>query len=178
MSGNELPKIIDKSQADIDAAISAIKSSDLPSGTKDFAISCIKLAIWLPKAILEQKIRLSNLRKLIFGRGKNNCSRSNTGGAKPPAENPEPEPSLSDVEALREPPFEEPATTNCAKAPGHGRLPHTTYTNTVEHTLAISDLKPGDLCPEHCGGRLYHYEPGVLVRIKGQNLAAVHKYWV
>ena len=50
MSGNELPKVIDKSQADIDAAIAAIKASDMSSGTKDFAISCIKLAIWLPKA--------------------------------------------------------------------------------------------------------------------------------
>jgi hypothetical protein len=34
MSGNELPKVIDKSQADIDAAIAAIKASDIPNGTK------------------------------------------------------------------------------------------------------------------------------------------------
>lgn len=65
MSGNELPKVIDKSQADIDAAIETIKASDIPAGTKDFAISCIKLAVWLPKALLEHKIKLSNLRKLI-----------------------------------------------------------------------------------------------------------------
>ena len=70
MSGKELPKVIDKSQADIDAAIAAIQSTDLPSTTKEFAISCIKLAVWLPKALLEQKIKLSNLRKLIFGQGK------------------------------------------------------------------------------------------------------------
>src|SRR5579872_1083043 len=68
--GNELPKVIDKSQADIDAAIAAIKASDIENGTKDFAISCIKLAVWLPKALLEHKIKLSNLRKLIFGLGK------------------------------------------------------------------------------------------------------------
>jgi hypothetical protein len=66
MSGNELPKVIDKSQADIDA----IKASDIPNGTKEFAISCIKLAVWLPKALLEHKIKLSNLRKLIFGLGR------------------------------------------------------------------------------------------------------------
>src|ERR1700722_13029256 len=70
--GDELPKVIDKSQADIDAAINAIKTCDLPSGAKDFAISCIRLAVWLPKALLEHKIKLSNLRKLIFGHGRRN----------------------------------------------------------------------------------------------------------
>ncbi len=66
MSGNELPKVIHKSQADIDAAIDAIKSSNFPTGTKKFAISCIKLAVWLTKTLLEHKIKLSNLRKLIL----------------------------------------------------------------------------------------------------------------
>ncbi|HSW75891.1 MAG TPA: hypothetical protein VLG50_02525 [Candidatus Saccharimonadales bacterium] len=47
-SGKELPKVIDKSQADIDTAIAAIKASDIPDGIKDFAISCIRLAVWLP----------------------------------------------------------------------------------------------------------------------------------
>ena len=60
MSGNELPKIVDKSQADIDAALAAIRSSDMSNATKDFAISCIRLAVWLPKALLEHKIKLSN----------------------------------------------------------------------------------------------------------------------
>ena len=76
MSGNELPKVIDKSQADIDAAIDAIKDSDIPNGTKDFAISCIRLAVWLPKALFEHKIKLSNLRKLIFGFGRRNKKTS------------------------------------------------------------------------------------------------------
>ncbi len=43
----KLPKVVDKSQADIDAAIAAIKISNIPSSTKEFAISCIKLAVWL-----------------------------------------------------------------------------------------------------------------------------------
>lgn len=70
MSGNDLPKIIDKSPADIDAAIAAIEESNMEKSTKDFAVSCIRLAVWLPKALLEYKIKLSNLRKLIFGQGK------------------------------------------------------------------------------------------------------------
>jgi hypothetical protein len=42
--GNELPKVIDKSQSNIDAAIFGITDSEMESGNKDFAISCIKLA--------------------------------------------------------------------------------------------------------------------------------------
>lgn len=181
MSGNELPKVIDKSQDDIDAAINAIAASDMPPGTKDFAISCIKLAVWLPKALLEQKIRLSNLRKLIFGRGKSHRSKKNKNDNHPDTEKPEPElPNAEYSEKTDEPPSsDEPLSMDDnTQSRGHGRLAHTAYTNTIEHTLTISDFNAGDLCPEQCGGRLYRYEPGVLVRVKGQNLAAVHKYWV
>lgn len=57
----------------------------------------------------------------------------------------------------------------------NGRLPHSGYTNTIEYQLNCN-LKPGDFCPAQCGGKLYHVEPGIIVRVKGQNLAAVHKY--
>jgi hypothetical protein len=180
MTGKELPKIIDKSQADIDAAINAIQSSDLSLATKDFAISCIRLAVWLPKALLEQKIKLSNLRKLIFGQGRRNRPKPDKGGDKPSAEKAEPEPYANNIETTPTEPaaIESSAPANCAKRQGHGRLPHSAYTNAIEHSLTIADFNVGDLCPENCGGKLYRYEPGVLVRVKGQNLAAVHKYWV
>jgi transposase len=29
-----------------------------------------------------------------------------------------------------------------------------------------------------CGGKLYYIEPGIIVRVKGQSLVAVHKYWI
>jgi len=78
---DELPKVVDKSQTDIDAAIAAINTSTIDGGSKDFAISCIKLAVWLPRALLEHKISLSNLRKLIFGLGSRN--KKKTKNAKP-----------------------------------------------------------------------------------------------
>src|SRR3990167_9469483 len=98
MSGKELPKVIDKSQADIDAAINAIQSSDISPATKDFAISCIRLAVWLPRALLEQKIKLSNLRKLIFGQGKRNRSKPDKNVDKPSSEKAEPEPPANNIE--------------------------------------------------------------------------------
>ena len=181
MSGNELPKVIDKSQADIDAAIAAIKASDMSSSTKDFAISCIKLAIWLPKALLEHKIKLSNLRKLIFGfarRSKNKKSPKNDESAADEKgdEKSEDSAATNSAESPNEP-VSIADITNQLPKPGHGRLPHSVYTNTIEHRLSCH-LKSGDDCPTQCSGKLYSVEPGVIVRVKGQNLAVVHKYWV
>lgn len=179
MSGNELPKIVDKSQADIDAAIAAIKSSDMSNATKDFAISCIRLAVWLPKALLEHKIKLSNLRKLIFGFGNRNKKASKKDASHPNAEDSVKNNAsdMSNETQINEEDVTAPATTNQLSAPGHGRLPHSAYHNTIEHHVECN-LKLGDLCPTQCGGKLYRVEPGILVRVKGQNLAAIHKYWI
>lgn len=76
MSGKELPKIVDKSPAEIEAAIATIESSNLLPDIKDFAISCVRLAIWLPNALLSHQITISNLRKLVFGQGNNKNHRN------------------------------------------------------------------------------------------------------
>lgn len=177
---NELPKIIDKSQADIDAAIAAIKASEIEGDTKDFAISCIKLAVWLPNALLEYKIKLSNLRKILFGLGKKNKNKSNDTEQSNSSVNTE---HNNDSDTPGNSELVETATskTNSEIAKsrsGHGRLPHSAYINAIEHQLTTDEYKTGDPCPLFCSGKLYSIDPGIIVRVKGQNLAAVHKYWV
>lgn len=179
--GSELPKVVDKSQADIDAAIAAIQSSNLPSATKEFAIACIRLAVWLPKALLEHKITLALLRKLIFGFSEEASKKNKKQNDAETSNQPDPKKTNGDVNTPdnNEPAkAETPKKTNQAPAPGHGRLPHTAYTNTINHQLTIANLTAGDHCPTQCGGKLYSISPGVIVRVKGQNLAAVHKYQV
>lgn len=165
MDSNELPKVIEKSQADIDAAVAAIKASDIPSGIKKFAISCIRLAVWLPKALLEHKIKLSNLRKLIFGFGRRNKKSSKNDNTQANAKD-ELENNNTDTTSAGAKMNEEngsiPDTTNPLRKPGHGRLPHSAYTNTVEHHPNCNS-KPGDFCPAQCGGKLYNAEPGIIV---------------
>jgi hypothetical protein len=147
------------------------------SRTKEFAISCIRLAVWLPKALIEHKIKLSNLRKLIFGFRRKNKNKSTNDVERPDVKDEENnnEDALIETESVE---TEAPATTNQVSAPGHGRLPHSAYNNTVEHLLLIAAFKAGDTCPMMCGGKLYSIEPGVLVRIRGQNLAVVDKDWI
>ncbi len=127
---------------------------------------------------MSHKITLANIRKLVFGQGGKNHRRSK----RPKNDNNQPQKEKSseasgdqntDVDSPSD--FIEPEP---AKKPGHGRLAHSAYKNTIEHHILIPDLKAGDPCPMHCGGNLYSPKPGVIVRVKGQNLAAVHKYWI
>src|SRR3990167_10466519 len=128
-------------------------------------------------AINLHQIKLSNLRKLIFGFGRKNKNKSTNDAEKPDTKDEanNNEDALIETESVE---AEAPATTNQVSAPGHGRLPHSAYNNTVEHRLLIAEFKAGDTCPLMCGGRLYGIEPGVLVRVRGQNLAVVDKYWI
>ncbi|CDZ76806.1 Transposase [Legionella massiliensis] len=96
----ELPIIIEKSQEEVEQIVALVHSSNLPERTKPFVIGCINLASWIPKALVEHKVTISNLKRLIFGKG-----------AK---------------------------TTR----------------------------------------KLYRIPPGILVNIKGHNLASVNKYWI
>jgi len=65
----ELPIVIEKSQEEIEQSIALVRSSNLPEGTKTFVIGCINLASWIPRALIEHKITVSNLKRLIFGKG-------------------------------------------------------------------------------------------------------------
>ena len=72
--GKDLPKVIEKSQEEIEEIITLV-SSNLPEGLKPFVNGCIHLASWIPKALVEHKITISNLKRLIFGKGNKTTQR-------------------------------------------------------------------------------------------------------
>ena len=52
------------------------------------------------------------------------------------------------------------------KARGHGRNGAAAYSGAQKVPVPHASLKPGDACPDGCGGKVYpQREPGVLVRI-------------
>jgi len=62
-------------------------------------------------------------------------------------------------------------------APGHGRNAAAAYRGAEKIPVPHASLKPGDVCPHGCGGKVYpQREPGVLVRIKGQPPLAAAVY--
>jgi transposase len=60
---------------------------------------------------------------------------------------------------------------------GHGRNAARAYRGAEKIQVPHESLKPGDACPDGCGGKVYlQREPGVLVRIKGQPPLAAAVY--
>src|SRR5262249_42058595 len=136
---------------------------------------------WLPNALLSHQITISNLRKLVFGQSTNENHRNKK--PKNDKENPVKDNlSTSGIENASDDnqPVNNEKTKNehALKARGHGRLPHSAYKNTIEHQVFVTNLKSSNPCPSQCGGNLYSIDPGIIIRVKGQNLAAIHKYWI
>lgn len=165
----ELPMVVEKSQEEIEQIVALVRSSNLPEGTKPFVIGCINLASWIPRALVEHKITVSNLKRLIFGKGDKTAKKHDPSSKAERNTTDQDDPALlaSNDES------HEPKETK-----GHGRLAHTAYINATEHTIELETLSAGYLCPRSCGGKLYPINPGIIVNIKGQNLASVNKYWV
>lgn len=160
----ELPIVIEKSSDEVEQIVALVRASNLPEGTKPFVIGCTHLASWIPRALVEHKITVSNLKRLIFGKG-DKATKQYDKSSKAEQNNTAPEePALSASNDENHEPKE---------PKGHGRLLHTAYINASEHTIALESLSAGHPCPLDCGGRLYSINPGILINIKGQNLASV-----
>ena len=72
---------------------------------------------------------------------------------------------------------ESPSKKPKGTAAGHGRNSAAAYSGAQKVKVPHASLKPGDACPDGCGGKVYRQrEPGVLVRIKGQAPLAATVY--
>src|SRR6185312_11932748 len=65
----DLPMVTEKSQEEIERITELVSASNLPEDIKPFVIGCINLACWIPRALVEHKITVSNLKRLVFGKG-------------------------------------------------------------------------------------------------------------
>lgn len=139
---DELPAVVDKSSEEINKAIAAIEACDLPAETRSFAISCIRLAVWLPRAFAEHKITLSNLRELIFGSGRKNKKSKRDGdkGSEAEGDTKKSTDSQDDSSASEAANDETAQAIDKTSAPGHGRIPHTACENATEHHLSIGTV--------------------------------------
>ncbi len=187
----DIPKIEEKSKDELDEIIRVVRSSVLPQHIKDFIIKCVEMALWFPHILQKKNISLNRLRKMLFGKGhkSKNQDKKKDNGQSNETQNTAPEDNSASksktgvieqtVNTLALASTDSPEKKG--KNPGHGRIPHTSYEASHEIILKIEGLKVGDPCPEECGGKLYEFnpeKPRVLIRIKGQNFADIHKYTV
>jgi transposase len=125
----ELPIVIEKSQEEVEQIVSLVHSSNLPEGTKPFVIGCIHLASWIPRALIEHKITVSNLKRLIFGKGDKTTKQE---VKSPKAEENNAEAEESETSPSNDEGHEPKEST------GHGRLAHTAYIWTHSVLQAIA----------------------------------------
>jgi hypothetical protein len=189
---HQLPKIINKSRDEVDAAIREIQKSNLSEETRELMIGCIEFATWLPEAIREKDISIRNLQRLLFGetggkkkkkKKKNQFQQEKL--ASTPTESNDPAANDSSVAAdsadssesgvsADAPPTPEQAQNTVRK--GHGRLGQSAYLTALNISVSLETFRAGDACPGRCGGRLCVAKPGIVIRIAGNALATVSRY--
>lgn len=184
---------MNKSQIEIDDAIARMQNNSATKEDMDFFIGCTELAIWLPKALKEKDISIGNLRRALYGDGdskKNHKNKNNKNNNKD-ANNDEHTDSDKSENTASSDNNEQPMTpsadqnqnTNVVgietakdKRPSHGRMGYDVYTNSNQVFVPHGALKAGDDCPEKCGGKLYLFSPGHVIRITGNSFATVTEY--
>ena len=176
-------KIVEMSEHEIDTLKAIIDELDLSDENKAAITYGLNLIVWLPKLILEQRISLHRLQLMLFGKAapaKNlaNTNDKNTGNNKGLEDNQVSsgnDKSANDADlaaiAAKDTDDEPP------KSGRNGRKPHTDY-DAIDHFIGHEGLKSGDLCPEKCGGRVYNFEPQVIIRINGQMDACANRYTI
>lgn len=180
----KVPQVIDKSEEEIASLIEQIRASNLSSDDIELVIKCVESALWFPRWLESKNISIARLKSLIFG--KNNKSKK-TAKAKANAvgeqsENEERSAENSPLSAKSTtPPLTDEHQPNLSlnKKPGHGRMPHDVYKDSMEVRLSLNGYTVNQPCPlPPCKGTLRYYQPGVIIRVRGQNFASVTRYHV
>jgi len=184
------PVIMNKSHAEIEEALDRIRKSNLSKDDIDLLIGCVEFATWLPQALKEKDISIKNLRRTLFGKDdtkKNHKKKNNKNNDKDAKNNENTDSDKSTDTASSEnteqpvnPPAEQNQNSNVVdiKKPGHGRMGYDAYTNANKVFVPHDTLKAGDYCPEKCGGKLYLFSPGHVIRVVGNSFATVTEYTV
>lgn len=178
---------------EVERLIALAEQGQLEAADQQRIAPLLRTLLWLEHALLETRISLATLKRLLFGKPTEKTPR------KPPAEPPEapadaasdngaeaasttePANDTQDATADGETPNETPAPSppeppETPRAPGHGRLGAADYPGAEVQRCAHDHLHPGDLCPACARGRLYAMPPLVRLRFRGQPLVAVTRY--
>jgi hypothetical protein len=184
-----LPEVVKLTAAELEGLYHRLESSNLSDNDKRLFKGLAQAYIWLKHKYDTGKLGLHKLATILFGnrsekrgqRGKEKEEEGNEPEGLPKSQNkesapsgiPEPEAPLKNALASANGSSAQPPKV---KPKGHGRLGADAYINAEDITVSHPTLKPGDPCPESCGGKLYPIEPGVLIRIAGQDIAKVNRY--
>jgi transposase len=197
------PEPIEIEEAQVERLIEQAQQGQLDATAQKRIVPLLRTLLWLEHTLLETRISLAKLRKVLFGKRTEKPPRKppqppdgsagsgGNGGGKsdrpsdaelPPAEAGEAKDekqSETQTDAQTQS-GEQTGVGNTAQKPtprpGHGRLGAADYPG-AERVLCTHDhYQAGDRCPECPRGRLHRSRPLVRLRFKGQPLALVTRY--
>ena len=158
-----------------------IQGSNLNTKTKEMLIKSIHFMVWLQGSLEHAKLSIKKLQKL-FGiiprirkkHRKNKGDEENKSSTEDDDKDDEGGTGAASNDTL----VNENATENSSvvSKKRSGRIPRSEYKNVKEIAISHTDLKPGDLCPTLCGGKLYSLKPSAILKIDGASFACPINY--
>ena len=156
----------------------------------------LRTLVWLQRTLLETRISLSKLKKILFGKRTEKPRRKpkdppdgsadggQGAGEAPQADGDSTPPAAGSADTPTDPASQrragEPSSPgDGSQAPrprGHGRLGAADYPGAERVWCAHGEYQSGDLCPQCARGRLYPLPALVRLRFVGQPLALVKRF--
>ncbi len=185
------PPKVEVEQKQLEEILESVKPH-LPSAQYKILESAIMMLIWLQTVIKEKSFSISRLARMFFGkrtesmknlkdRAKRNTDPNNQPEKSPDQPNPDPEkpdpgddqnsepsPSVGHEPSHSEKDEPLPSPEN-PKKKNHGRRPLDDYDVSKITHIILDGLKEKQRCPDCEKGKLYYWEPEVMLVIKGQS---------
>ncbi len=167
------PAPIEIEEAEVERLIEQAEQGRLDAAAQRRIVPLLRTLLWLERTLLETRISVSKLKKILFGKRTEKSRRKPrdppsgpAGGGRKTGEAPRP---ASDQAS----PGNAPDT---APPRGHGRHGAADYPGAERVWCAHGEYQSGDLCPQCARGRLYNLSSLVRLRFVGQPLAAVKRF--
>ncbi len=180
--------------SEVERLIALAEQGQLDAADQRRVAPLLRTLVWLQHTLLETRISLAKLKRLLFGKPTEKAPRKPPADPPPgPPNDPPGAPPDGDATAHSEdaaPGDSDAKTTPATGAvdagtadkpdkpppPGHGRLGAADYPGAEVQFCAHEHLTPGALCPACERGKLYPMQPLVRLRFTGQPLVAVTRY--
>jgi transposase len=187
------PQPIEIEQAEVEQLIDQAQQGRLDAAAQKRVIALLRTLIWLQHSLLETRISLSKLRKILFGKRTEKAGRNSQDppsgsdeGAKESGEAPRGDGGLAHPPASGEDRAADTASdtpsdrhggeSQASRSVGHGRLGAADYPGAERLFCPHDQHWAGEGCPACERGRLYPSRPLVRLRFDGQPLAKVTHY--
>jgi hypothetical protein len=189
------PQPIEIEEAEVERLIEQAQQGRLDAADQQRIVPLLRTLVWLQRSLLETRISLSKLKKILFGKRTEKPRRKPTDppgsadagkgvGEAPQADGDSPHPAAGSADTPTDTASQkragEPSSpgdgSQALRPRGHGRLGAADYPGAERVWCAHGEYQSGDLCPQCARGRLYHLPALVRLRFVGQPLALVKRF--